>query len=453
MRVMAFVQARMGSTRLPGKSLMPVWNGMGVLEMTLRRALRARTLSGVVLCTSTDPACDALETLASGLGVQAFRGPEDDVLTRYALATERFEPDAVVRICADSPLVCPEGIDALVAFFRDEGLDYAAHAMDGTGLPDGLGCEVFTAAALAQAHAEATAPEDREHVSLFIRHRPERFRQATLAADAALRAPGVSLDVDTQDDLDALRRFIMALPPSEGPFWSADAIAPLARGLHTPPQGTSMDIASDDYHDFFIRDGKLIGEFEQMYRKSRHAPWHQDEACDKWFNKVSAALVGHALDDPSVRTVFEVGSGLGYFLSQFAGEGRTLTGTDVSATAVEKARALFPGISFEVDDIRFEGRRGPYDLCLMQAVCWCIFPHMDDVVRNVTATVRPGGYLFLGECFQPLDGPFAGKDIIPTPDALIGHFSHAFDTVADVRVTRGEMGGGPIIYWLGRRRG
>lgn len=233
MRVMAFVQARMGSRRLPGKSLMPVWDGMSVVEVTLRRSLRAASLDGVVLCTSVDPACDALEELALRLGALVFRGPEDDVLERYALAARHHGPHAIVRICADSPLVAPDGIDDLMTFFREGGLDYATHATDGTGLPDGLGCEVFTAAALYRAHAEATAPEEREHVSLFIRRRPDTFRQAELSAPPALRAPGVSLDVDTPADLDALRRFIGTLPEAEAPFWRTGDIAARARAGST----------------------------------------------------------------------------------------------------------------------------------------------------------------------------------------------------------------------------
>src|SRR5438093_1423019 len=123
-RIMAAVQARMGSRRFPGK-VMECLGPHKILEWVLLRTLRAATIDQVVLVTSSASENDALCKLADRLSVPVLRGSEDDVLSRFALAAEKFRTDHVVRICADNPFVAPEEIDRLVPFYMATLPDYA----------------------------------------------------------------------------------------------------------------------------------------------------------------------------------------------------------------------------------------------------------------------------------------------------------------------------------------
>jgi spore coat polysaccharide biosynthesis protein SpsF len=219
MRVAAFVQARMGSSRLPGKSLLPLWGDMPLLELVLRRVGAARQVGEVVLATSDASGDDRLAALAASLGVAVHRGPEDDVLARFAGSLEAQPADAVVRVCADNPFVDPGAIDDLVTRFRaGQPCDYASNHTEASGLPDGIGAEVVSASALRRAASEATSASDREHVTTFIRERPKEFRILVVPpADPAW--PFLKLDVDTPEDLERMRSLAGRLPRETAPFW------------------------------------------------------------------------------------------------------------------------------------------------------------------------------------------------------------------------------------------
>lgn len=213
-----------------------------------------------------------------------------------------------------------------------------------------------------------------------------------------------------------------------------------------------MKIDSDDYHDYVFRDGQLIGEFDQMYRKSAGIPWGQDQTNSKWYTHVALGVVGRALEDKALTDIHEVGCGLGYFLSNFRGSGRTVSGTDISPEAIRSAKELFPDMEFEVDDIRGEYDHGCFDLVIVSALFWYVFPSMDRVCENLAKLVRPGGYLFVNHNFPCLDKPFVGKDVLPDPDVLVGYFAENFSTVVDCRFMKMEYpDDGPNICWLGRR--
>lgn len=224
MRLIAVVQARMGSTRLPGKSLMPVWRDMPLAEMVLRRVRHASAVHGVVLATSESRDCDPLADLARGLGVAVVRGSEDDVLSRFALAVSRHPCDAVARVCADNPLVASDAIDSLAACFAAADLDYASNASPAQGLPDGLGAEIIRADALLLLHRVCAEPRHREHVTAGIVDAPASWRIGLPEAPPALRFPQGKLDVDTAEDLRRMRDLLAALPAQDGPLWSSAQI-------------------------------------------------------------------------------------------------------------------------------------------------------------------------------------------------------------------------------------
>ena len=197
----AIVQARMGSTRLPGKVLMDL-AGQTVLARVLRRLGRAHRIDAIVVATTTAGADEAIVPECSRLGVPCFRGSEEDVLDRYYQAASNSAATAVVRITADCPLVEPAIVDQTIQTFLERHADYASNSLPRT-YPRGLDVEVFTASALEQAQREAALHHQREHVTPYFYEHPELFRLAShrgLQDYSAFR-----WTVDTAEDLRMIR--------------------------------------------------------------------------------------------------------------------------------------------------------------------------------------------------------------------------------------------------------
>jgi spore coat polysaccharide biosynthesis protein SpsF len=223
----AIVQARMGSTRYPGKCLAEIdeWSLLGLL---LARLTEARELVDVVVATSDNENDDAIETEAAMAGISCVRGPEDDVLARYALVSEGHPADLVVRICADNPLIDPDQVDALVRFAREGGYDLAYNHRPECGLPDGVGAEAITSATLQRLDDLATAPSQREHVTLYAYENPDAFRIARLDATNDPAVSPWQLDVDYPEDLGFIRALYGLLPEERSPLWTtAEIVATL----------------------------------------------------------------------------------------------------------------------------------------------------------------------------------------------------------------------------------
>lgn len=206
----AVVQARMSSTRLPGKVLADL-GGRPVLEWVVSRLRDSRELADVTVATSADSGDDAVADAAAALGAQVVRGPLDDVLGRYAIAARSLDSGGVVRITADCPLIDPAVVDEVVSEWRAGDADYVANVIEPRTYPVGMDTEVVTAAALLAADAEATDAYDREHVTPFVRSRPERFPQRAVTLDPP--RPDVRLTLDTPDDLEHLRAVVAQTGP------------------------------------------------------------------------------------------------------------------------------------------------------------------------------------------------------------------------------------------------
>lgn len=206
----AVVQARMSSSRLPGKVLADL-GGRPALALLLHRLRASRELGAIAVATSVGADDDPVAELAAREGVRVVRGPLDDVLGRYAKAIGELGATGVVRLTADCPLIDPAVVDAVVARWRSGEEDYVANVFPPRTFPIGMDTEVVTATALLTAAAEATEPYDREHVTPFVRDRPERFPQAavrTAPAHGELR-----LVLDTPEDLERLRAVVAATGP------------------------------------------------------------------------------------------------------------------------------------------------------------------------------------------------------------------------------------------------
>lgn len=196
--VVAVIQARMGSTRLPGKVLMPI-EAMPLLGWTVGGVRAIRGVNVVIVATTTDAADDAVAAAAADLGVAVHRGSTHDVLRRCVDAVRPHVPDVIIRQTADNPFPDPAVAEGQVRALLGGGLDYVG--ID--GWPLGIAAEACQFAALAAADREATEPADREHVMPFLYRHPDRFRigRAPRAETGGLAAARARFTIDTEADL------------------------------------------------------------------------------------------------------------------------------------------------------------------------------------------------------------------------------------------------------------
>jgi spore coat polysaccharide biosynthesis protein SpsF len=210
-RVVAIIQARMGSTRLPGKTLADL-GGAPVMDRVLARVARADRVADVVVAITDRPVDDQLEDHLVALGAKVVRGDSDDVLARFGLVAEMHPADAYVRITADCPLIDPGVIDDVVAAFAQGDVDYCSNVLART-YPIGMDCEVISSGALRTALDEAADPAEREHVTPFLYRHPERFRLRNVEAPAWAARPHLRLTVDEPNDVELLRHIVAELGP------------------------------------------------------------------------------------------------------------------------------------------------------------------------------------------------------------------------------------------------
>jgi len=220
--ILAVLQARMSSTRLPGK-VMANLQGAPMILRQIERLRRSRRLDGVLVATSTDPSDDGLAAMLALHDVAVHRGPLDDVLARYAGALQAHPAEVVARLTADCPLADPEVIDATIDLLTTRGLDYAANTPAHRTYPKGLDVEVMRASALLRAAREAADPYEREHVTPYLYRHPQMFAQDFIsqAADEG----EVRWTVDRPDDLEFVRAVYGALYPGKPAFGSEDVRA------------------------------------------------------------------------------------------------------------------------------------------------------------------------------------------------------------------------------------
>lgn len=215
MATIAVIQARMSSTRLPGKVLMDL-GGQTMLSRVVRRLQRAIGLDGVLVATSVEPDDDAVVEECCRLGVPVCRGSRDDVLDRYYHAARTASAATVVRITADCPLLDPDVVAALVEARARHQADYASNTLERT-YPRGLDVEVFTFEALERSWREAKQPHQREHVTPYIYEHPDLFKITSVKLHDATYGHW-RWTVDTWDDLQFVRA-VYALLPEDSTGW------------------------------------------------------------------------------------------------------------------------------------------------------------------------------------------------------------------------------------------
>ncbi|OQX29212.1 MAG: hypothetical protein B0D92_04880 [Spirochaeta sp. LUC14_002_19_P3] len=197
-----FLQARLASSRLPGKALLKLADIPVIVHAM--RALNAVKADVRSLLTTQD-AAPALKPLAEAEGWELFTGPEEDVLARYVFAARKYGADRIVRATGDNPLVSAAAANAILHLAQNA--DYAGF----TGIPLGSGVEILRTAALEEAFAEANDVYEREHVAPFLYRRPLRYRIFTPAAAPEMQAPNSRITLDTQEDYRYLSRLFTHL--------------------------------------------------------------------------------------------------------------------------------------------------------------------------------------------------------------------------------------------------
>ncbi|MBA2132303.1 cytidylyltransferase domain-containing protein [Capillibacterium thermochitinicola] len=227
MKKVIIVQARMGSTRLPGKVLREVL-GKPLLEYQLERLARVRSSDMVVVATTDKEQDKPIVDLCRRLGVLFFRGPEEDVLARYYLAAREFGAEIVARITADCPIIDPAVVDQVFRFYLDHAgeYDYVSNARRRT-YPRGMDTEVFSFHALEEAYREARREAEREHVTIFIYEHPERYRLGGVEYHQDYSR--YRWTVDTEEDFQLIEKIITALYPKNPEFTLEDCLQLLAK--------------------------------------------------------------------------------------------------------------------------------------------------------------------------------------------------------------------------------
>ena len=218
--ILAILQARMSSTRLPGKVLRPLCGAPLILRQ-IERTRRSRRIDRLVVATSDDRTDNVLTDILEGQGVEVFRGSLEDVLGRYAGALEAKGPsEHVVRLTADCPFVDWQVIDAIIEAHLEAGVDYTANTWGRRTFPKGLDADIVRSSVLAEAAAEATDAYEREHVLPFIYRRPERYSLQGFTQD---RDEGeLRWTVDLPEDLDFASAVYDALYPDNPAFTTDD---------------------------------------------------------------------------------------------------------------------------------------------------------------------------------------------------------------------------------------
>ena len=208
-RVVAVVQARMGSQRFPGKMLSQLGEHT-LLDWVLQRVLRSTQVDQVVLATSTNSEDDKLVSAALRLEVNSIRGSETDVLSRFLLAADDSQADLVVRVCADNPFVAPEELDRLIVDHRAKNVDYSCNHQQklSNKYADGFGAEILSHGLLKKLANQTTQQAHREHVTSYIWDNQKEFKINAVTAPTELAFPEVKLDIDTPAELAILNEFV-----------------------------------------------------------------------------------------------------------------------------------------------------------------------------------------------------------------------------------------------------
>jgi spore coat polysaccharide biosynthesis protein SpsF len=222
MKIVATIEARMTSSRLPGKVLLPAL-GQPMLHHLVARLRAVPSLNEIVVATTVNKTDDVLEAFARDEGIGCFRGSEDDVLERVIGAAGSANADVIVEITGDCPIIDPQIVEQTVRMFQAHDAAYVSNAVV-RSYPIGMDTQVFRLETLKRSAAMTSAPLDREHVTLHICNHPELFPHVHLVAPPELQWPELGLTLDEPADYELLRKIIEHFGESNRLFSCLDAV-------------------------------------------------------------------------------------------------------------------------------------------------------------------------------------------------------------------------------------
>ncbi len=244
----AIVQARMGSSRFPGKTLADL-EGRPLLEHLIRRVQASRFVKEIVLATTLEPRDDPLVEWAHRRGLRTFRGSETDVLDRVYCAAKQYAVEEIIRVTPDCPLLDPRVMDRVIEVYRIGSYDYVSNTQ-GRRYPDGLDVEVFSFQALETAWREAREPSQREHVTLYLRT-SGRFRVGNV--DAPADYSGMKWSVDTPEDLEFVRSVVRRLAVN-GEIFEWNRVVELLNKVPDLARGRPGSVTNEGYYLSLAKD-------------------------------------------------------------------------------------------------------------------------------------------------------------------------------------------------------
>jgi spore coat polysaccharide biosynthesis protein SpsF len=224
-RTIAILQARMSSSRLPGKVMMEV-NGKPMIYWQVKRILEANSVNKLVVATSIDPTDDVLEDFLKANSVEVYRGSLNNVLSRFNRVADTYLSDALIRLTGDCPLVMPKLIDEMVEKFYELDVDYLSNTLEPT-FPDGLDVEILKPTALKVLESYTLEVKELEHVTHGVYTRPQMFKLSNFVNSSDQSSERWT--VDYQEDLDFIRRIFAEFSGSEQNFSYQEVCEFLAR--------------------------------------------------------------------------------------------------------------------------------------------------------------------------------------------------------------------------------
>ncbi len=233
-KTVGVIEARMGSTRLPSKMMMPL-AGVPIIDHVVHRAQACIGIEEVVLATTVEPQDATLEERAAQLGIACYRGSEDDVLSRVLGAACAIGGEVIVKISGDNPFYHPDYIDPIIAYYQNSDFDFVTNTTMGFSSawkeertwPIGTGINVFSTALLAESRQDELTDADREHVIKHFVEGPDRYRLGGFHAEGSFshyRRPELRFCLDTEQDLQFLRAIFDKLYPTNPLFGLDDVI-------------------------------------------------------------------------------------------------------------------------------------------------------------------------------------------------------------------------------------
>ncbi len=252
MYIVAIVQARMSSARLPGKVVREI-AGKPMLWHLVNRLQRSQLIGKIVIATTNSAKDKPILELARESGIDSYAGSEDDVLDRYYQAARKYDAEVVVRITADCPLIDPRVTDKVIQRYLKGDCDYVTNALNRT-YPDGLDVEAFSFAALEKSWKEATWSSEREHVTSYIWKNPGKFRLANVENDVDLSSHRWCVDID--EDLQFVREIYEHLYHDGEIFYMEDILELLKKYPHL--EKINQGIPTNEGYAKSLREDKVI---------------------------------------------------------------------------------------------------------------------------------------------------------------------------------------------------